>query len=67
MTASSGGETNRLAGTIEQVAYLGDRFEYHIKAAGASLVLLTPKKQRFVTGEAVQLSLDPARLNVRPV
>jgi len=67
MTASGGGETNRLAGTIEQVAYLGDRFEYHIKAAGASLVLLAPKKRRFSAGDAVQLALDPARLTVRPL
>jgi len=58
---------NHLSGTIEQVAYLGDHFEYHVKAAGASLVLLAPKKKRFNTGEVVQLALDPARLNVRPV
>ena len=66
ISASGGGETNQLAGTIEQVAYLGDRFEYHVKAAGASLVLMASKKQRFNTGEAVHLALDPARLNVRP-
>jgi len=67
ISASGGGAANQVAGTIEQVAYLGDRFEYHVKAAGVSLVLLVPKKQRFNTGEAVHLALDPARLNVRPV
>ncbi|MBM2805779.1 MAG: hypothetical protein HW419_3672, partial [Deltaproteobacteria bacterium] len=30
-------------------------------------VLLAPKKQRFNAGDLVQLTLDPARLNVRPV
>ncbi len=65
--AGSGLDANYLSGTIEQVAYLGDRFEYHVKAAGAALVLLASKKQRFHAGEAVQLALDPARLNVRTV
>jgi ABC-type Fe3+/spermidine/putrescine transport system ATPase subunit len=67
ISAGDKSQANHLAGTIEQVAYLGDRFEYHVKAAGASLVLLASKKQRFHTGEAVLLALDPARLNVRPV
>ncbi len=62
-----GQEPHRLPATIEQVAYLGDRFEYHVKAAGKSFVLLASKKQRFSAGEAVQLAFDPARLNVRPV
>ena len=57
---------NQLAATIEQVAYLGERFEYHVKAAGVSFVLAAPKKQRFHAGEIVQLALDPDRLNVRP-
>jgi ABC-type Fe3+/spermidine/putrescine transport system ATPase subunit len=64
--AASGPAPNQLEATIEQVAYLGERFEYHVRAAGVSFVLLAPKKQRFHTGETVQLALDPARLNVRP-
>ena len=60
-------QTNRISGVIEQVAYLGDRFEYHVKAAGVSFVLLAPKKRRFTAGQPVALALDPARLNVRPV
>ena len=67
ISAGDGRAANHLAGIIEQVAYLGDRFEYHVKAAGVSLVVLTSKKQRFHTGEAVHLALDPARLNVRPI
>jgi ABC-type Fe3+/spermidine/putrescine transport system ATPase subunit len=64
--AAGGAAPNQLAATIEQVAYLGERFEYHVKAAGVSFVLLAPKKQRFHSGEIVQLALDPARLNIRP-
>jgi ABC-type Fe3+/spermidine/putrescine transport system ATPase subunit len=67
MTTNGAGAINQLAGTIEQVAYLGDRFEYHVKTAGVSLVLLAPKRQRFNAGDRVKLALDPARLNVRPL
>ncbi|MGH7888468.1 MAG: ABC transporter ATP-binding protein [Candidatus Binatia bacterium] len=67
IAANGGSAANQLAGTIEQVAYLGDRFEYHVRAAGVSLVLLASKRQRFNTGDTVRLALDPARLNVRPV
>ncbi len=63
-----GGEltANQLAATIEQVAYLGERFEYHVRAAGVLFVLSAPKKQRFRPGDAVRLSLDPSRLHFRP-
>jgi iron(III) transport system ATP-binding protein len=64
--AAGGPAPNHLAAMIEQVAYLGERFEYHVKAAGVSVILLAPKKQRFHPGENVQLALDPARLSVRP-
>jgi ABC-type Fe3+/spermidine/putrescine transport system ATPase subunit len=57
---------NQLAAMIEQVSYLGDRFEYHIQAAGASFVISAPKKRRYVAGDVVRLALDPARLNIRP-
>lgn len=62
-----GHEPSQLTGTIEQVAYLGDRFEYHVKAAGVSIVLLASKKHRFRAGEVVRLAFDPARLNIRPL
>jgi len=64
--AAGGLAPNQLAATIEQVAYLGERFEYHVKVAGVSFVLLAPKRQRFHSGDVVQLALDPARLNIRP-
>jgi ABC-type Fe3+/spermidine/putrescine transport system ATPase subunit len=54
-----------LCGQIEQIAYLGDRFEYHVNAAGVALVLTTSKKRRFDVGTVVQLSLDPSRLTVQ--
>jgi len=54
-----------LTAQIEQVAYLGDRFEYHVKAAGVTLVLTAPKKRRLQVGETVELVLDSARLTIR--
>jgi spermidine/putrescine ABC transporter ATP-binding subunit len=56
---------NRLTAIIEDVAYLGERFEYHVKSAGVSFILMAAKKQRFRSGECVQLALDPATLRVR--
>jgi len=58
---------NQLAAKIEQVAYLGDRFEYHVQTGGASFVVSAPKKQRYAAGDLVRLALDPARLNIRPL
>ncbi|HYT57400.1 MAG TPA: ABC transporter ATP-binding protein [Verrucomicrobiae bacterium] len=58
---------NQLAAIIEQVAYLGDRFEYHVRAAGVQFVLSAPKKQRFRPGDAVRLCLDSGRLHCRPL
>jgi iron(III) transport system ATP-binding protein len=62
-----GGELgdNQLAARIDQVAYLGDRFEYHVRACGVSFVLSAPKKQRYGPGAAVRLAVDPARLSLR--
>jgi ABC-type Fe3+/spermidine/putrescine transport system ATPase subunit len=62
---STGPAPNQLAATIEEVAYLGERFEYQVSAAGSSFVLAAPKRQRFRPGDIVRLVLDPARVNVR--
>jgi ABC-type Fe3+/spermidine/putrescine transport system ATPase subunit len=59
-------EQNQLLGRIQQVAYLGDRFEYHVMVAGATFVLEATKKHRFSAGAEVRLSVDPARLTLRP-
>jgi ABC-type Fe3+/spermidine/putrescine transport system ATPase subunit len=58
---------NQLLAKIEQVAYLGDRFEYHVQSGGTSFVVSAPKRQRYVAGDVVRLALDPARLNIRPL
>jgi len=60
-------EQNQLPGRIQQVAYLGDRFEYHVMAAGAIFILEATKKHRFSTGAEIRLTFDPARFTVRPV
>jgi hypothetical protein len=47
------------------VDYLGDRFEYHVRAAGALFVLPADKKERHAVGAQVRLCFDPQRLNVQ--
>ena len=63
--ASPGRNSGALTGQIEQVAYLGDRLEYHVKAAGITLVLTAPKNRRLQVGETVKLILDSARLTIQ--
>ena len=58
--------SNQIGGRIEQIDYLGDRFDYHVRAAGALLVLSAAKKQRYSVGSQVRLSFDPSRLNIHP-
>ena len=58
-------EQNQLPAKIEQVAYLGDHFEYHVLAAGVSFVLSATKKHRYAPGSEVRLGVDPERLKVR--
>ena len=60
-------EQNQLPGRIEQVAYLGDHFEYHVMAAGVSFVLEATKRQRFTAGSEVRLSVESARFTIRPL
>jgi ABC-type Fe3+/spermidine/putrescine transport system ATPase subunit len=58
-------ERNQVPGNIRQVAYLGDHFEYEIHAAGVLFILSAGKKQRHRPAEAVRLSIDPQRINIR--
>src|SRR5262249_36104705 len=58
-------EENQLPARIEQVAYLGDHFEYHVLAAGVSFVLSATKKQRYAPGSEVRLGVDPDRVRIR--
>jgi ABC-type Fe3+/spermidine/putrescine transport system ATPase subunit len=58
-------EPNQLSAQIQQIAYLGDHFEYQVHAAGISFVLSTTKKERYAMGAQVRLSIDPDRINIR--
>ena len=55
---------NEIAAQVEEVAYLGDHFEYHIQAGGISFVLPAAKKARYTAGSEVRLSFDPRRIHV---
>jgi len=57
---------NQIGAIVEQVDYLGDRFEYHVRAAGTLLVLSAPKKERYGPGAKIRLGLEPSCLIVHP-
>jgi ABC-type Fe3+/spermidine/putrescine transport system ATPase subunit len=58
-------EENQLAATVQQAAYLGDHFEYHVAAGGLCFILRAPKKQQYAAGAEVRLKLDPERIHAR--
>ena len=55
---------NRVAAKVEEVAYLGDHFEYSVSAGGRSFVLAAGKRVRFEVGANVSLAFDPERFTV---
>jgi ABC-type Fe3+/spermidine/putrescine transport system ATPase subunit len=55
----------QVAATVDQVAYLGERYEYQVRTAGDSIVLAAPKKIRLHPGDPVRLALDSARIKLR--
>ncbi|MGH7827648.1 MAG: ABC transporter ATP-binding protein [Candidatus Binatia bacterium] len=57
---------NEISAKIEEVAYLGDHFEYHVRAAGHSFVLSATKRERHTVGSEVRLRFDAERFNVQP-
>jgi ABC-type Fe3+/spermidine/putrescine transport system ATPase subunit len=58
--------SNQIDAAVEQVDYLGDRFEYYVRAAGAVLVLSAPKRDRYQVGAKVRLSFDPSSVTIHP-
>ncbi|HEX2229759.1 MAG TPA: ABC transporter ATP-binding protein [Candidatus Binatia bacterium] len=57
-------QRNQIAGTIDQVAYLGERYEYQITACGVSFAVPAGKKQRHRPGDVIRLAIDPERMRV---
>jgi ABC-type Fe3+/spermidine/putrescine transport system ATPase subunit len=57
-------EPTQIDATVEQVDYLGDRFEYYVRAADTLLILTATKKHRYPIGAKVRLGFDPARLSL---
>jgi ABC-type Fe3+/spermidine/putrescine transport system ATPase subunit len=57
---------NDIPARIEEVAYLGDHFEYHVQAGGHSFVLSAAKRERHSVGAEVRLRFDPGKLNIHP-
>ena len=57
---------NQVAATIDEIAYLGDRFEYNVSSAGRCYLLSTAKKKKFLPGSQVRLTIDPEQVNLLP-
>jgi ABC-type Fe3+/spermidine/putrescine transport system ATPase subunit len=57
-------EPTQIDATVEQVDYLGDRFEYYVRAADTLLILTATKRHRYRIGAKVRLGFDPARLSL---
>ncbi len=55
----------QLSVRIEQVAYLGESFEYHASVNGLPIVLTVGKRHRYQAGDTVRLALDPSRIQIR--
>ena len=58
--------SNQIDATVEQVDYLGDRFEYYVRGAGAVFVLSSPKRDRYPVGAKVRVSFDPSAVTIHP-
>jgi ABC-type Fe3+/spermidine/putrescine transport system ATPase subunit len=57
---------NQVVATVDEVAYLGDRFEYNVSSAGRYFLLSTVKKTKFALGSRVRLAIDPEKVNLLP-
>jgi ABC-type Fe3+/spermidine/putrescine transport system ATPase subunit len=50
---------NRLMAVVEEVCYLGERFEYRVRTAGGrSLIVFSPRHERHSVGSTVGLVID---------
>ena len=58
---------NRIDAVVEQVDYLGDRFEYHVRVAGVLLLLGASKRERFNHGSKVWLRFQRCRVSIHPL
>ena len=57
-------EINQIAAIVEQVDYLGDRFECSVRAGDALLILPVAKKERYEIGAKVRVSFDPKSVSI---
>jgi len=58
---------NQVVARVEEVAYLGDHFEYSVSLGGRSFVLAAGKRQHYAVGSEIRLAFDPERLTLLPL
>ncbi|MGE0653499.1 MAG: TOBE domain-containing protein, partial [Alphaproteobacteria bacterium] len=57
---------NCLAGTVETLLFIGDRFECHVRAGGLSFLVYVPRSERLREGDAVTLQIPKDALTLWP-
>jgi ABC-type Fe3+/spermidine/putrescine transport system ATPase subunit len=57
---------NRLAGTVETLLFIGDRFECHVRAGGLSFLVYVPRSERLREGDSVTLHVPKDALTLWP-
>ena len=55
---------NQIAAKVEEVAYLGDRFEYSVSVGKRTFVLSAGKRERLTVGAEIRIAFDPEHLTV---
>jgi ABC-type Fe3+/spermidine/putrescine transport system ATPase subunit len=58
---------NRIVGTVEEAAYLGERIEYNVRlASGKTLFVFSSRRHPFPIGSLVDLVIDTTGATVWP-
>jgi ABC-type Fe3+/spermidine/putrescine transport system ATPase subunit len=59
-------EVPHLLGTIDALAFVGDRYEARVSLGGHCIVLLLTRAREWREGERVRLGFPPERVSVWP-
>jgi len=64
--AAAGADHNTFEGRVETLLFVGDRFECHVRAGGANLLVYVPRAERLREGDTVALHIPKDALSLWP-
>ena len=64
--AAVGADHNSFEGRVETLLFVGDRFECHVRAGGANLLVYVPRAERLREGDTVPLHIPKDALSLWP-